>query len=323
VLFRSASCGRRLLAVGELGLIATSGDDGKTWSQAPSPTSVMLTSVSCASQHVAWAVGHDGVILATADAGAHWTKQADGAAINQQVLAAAEAQHKRAAADRTRLEHAQDVLADARAAVKAGPSRPLLSVRVVDARTVYAAGSYGQLLRTSDAGKTWTYIGDRLPNPTGLHLHSIALGANGALYIAAEAGVVFRSRDQGQSWTRSDLGYRGNLYGVLATPEAIVAYGFRGHLFRSADDGTTWQPIASPSDQSLIHGAVLAGGRIVLATQAGELLASANGARSFTALPRQLALRQLGSFTLNASQDAVIAVGAGGVASHTLEKNEP
>lgn len=321
-----ARCGRQLLAVGEFGLIAASGDEGKTWRQIPAPTSVMLTAISCANERVGWAVGHDGVILATTDGGAHWTRQLDGAAINQQVLDAARARRERIRAMGSQsqnnpelLERAEDLLADAQAAVAAGPSRPLMSVRFVGAQTAFAAGSYGQLLRTFDAGKTWTYIGDRLPNPTGLHLNSIELGRNGELYIAAEAGAIFRSRDQGQTWTRTDVGYSGNLYGVVAAPAAIVAYGFRGHLFRSADGGTTWQPVVSPSDKTVVHGEVLEGGRIVLATQEGELLTSSDGGRSFVVMPQKVLLRKLRSFSFDADKRAVIAVGVGGASSLTFD----
>lgn len=321
-----ARCGRQLLAVGEFGLIAASGDEGKTWRQLPAPTSVTLTAISCANERVGWVVGHDGVILATADGGAHWIKQLDGAAINQQVLDAAKARQEQVQAlgsqsqkNRDLLEHAQDLLADAQAAVAAGPSRPLMSVRVVDTRTAFAAGAYGQLLRTLDAGKTWTYIGDRLHNPTGLHLNSIELGRNGELYIAAEAGTIFRSRDRGQTWTRTDVGYSGNLYGVVAAPAAIVAYGFRGHLFRSTDGGTTWQPVASPSDKSVVRGEALEGGRSVLATQEGEFLSSSDDGRSFVVMPKKASLSKLRSFSFDADKRAVIAVGVGGASSLTFD----
>lgn len=318
--------GSRLVAVGEFGLIVVSDDGGKTWTQSSSPTSVMLTATWFNDERTGWAVGHDGVVLATVDGGKRWIRQLDGAAINEQMLKAAQARLEEGKAraggtekDRELSEQAEDRLADAVAATEAGPSRPLLGVRFTDARTGFVVGSYGQLMRTDDAGKTWTYIGNRLPNPVGLHLNGIELGKQGEIYIAAEAGVVFRSLDHGQTWTRADLGYNGQLYGVMTTPSVVLAYGFRGHVFRSVDGGTTWSAVASGSNKSIVHAAVLRDGRIVLATQGGEILLGDQAGQSFAQLPLGLAGKELSGFVIGNDGVSFITVGAGGVSRANLD----
>lgn len=87
------SAGKRLLAggwwlvaVGEFGLIVRSDDQGASWVQSPSPTSVMLTAVSFADDPNGWAMGHDGVILATSDCGASWAMQFNGKQGDPQML---------------------------------------------------------------------------------------------------------------------------------------------------------------------------------------------------------------------------------------------
>src|SRR6187455_2026990 len=65
-----ARAGATLVAVGQRGHILVSADDGKSWRQSPVPVSSDLVSVFFVGERKGWAVGHDGVILATADGGA-------------------------------------------------------------------------------------------------------------------------------------------------------------------------------------------------------------------------------------------------------------
>lgn len=303
--------GGRLVAVGQGGLAMTSDDGGVQWTQAAVPTSVMLTSVTFVGERSGWAVGHDGVILSTVDGGRTWARQFDGKAGDPQILAAAQAELARAAEDAPNRELLEDALGAAEAAVAAGPSRPLLAVRFFDAQTGFAAGAFGQLFHTEDAGRTWTYIGDRLGNAEGLHLNGMTLTPAGDVFIAAEAGTVFRSRDRGRTWQRLDLGYKGHLYGVLALPEgALVAYGFRGHAYRSTDGGQHWAPAASRTTKTLVGGLVQ-GPRALLLDDEGQVLASSDGGATFMPAGDRLRVRRLAGFAL-AGPDTLVAVGLGG-----------
>jgi len=48
------------------------------------------------------------------------------------------------------------------------------------------------------------------------HLNAIVRTGSGALVIAAERGTMFRSRDEGRSWERFRLPYEGSMFGVLS-----------------------------------------------------------------------------------------------------------
>jgi photosystem II stability/assembly factor-like uncharacterized protein len=319
-----ARAGARLVAVGESGLVMLSDDNGRQWRQALAPTAVMLTAVAFANDRLGWAVGHDGVILATGDGGEHWARQFDGRSANVQMLAAARARLDKLPAEavgdeaaRVR-EQAQDRLADAEAAVQAGPSRPLLGVRFTDATHGFAVGSFGQLFETSDSGAQWRYIGDRLPNAEGLHLNAISFTPQGELLIAAEAGAVFRSNDGGGTWTRANTGYTGHLFGVVPVTaggeQVLLAHGFGGHVFRSTDSGTNWSEVASPTTKAIVQGASLGAGLVLLAAQDGQLIASRDGGRSFEAVAARPALRKVSAFT-QAVPGGLVAVGLGGIAA--------
>src|SRR5699024_10881475 len=72
-----ARAGDMLVAVGARGLIATS-TDGQHWQQSPSPVQSDLLAVVFPTPEEGWAVGHDGVVLHSTDAGRSWEKQLDG-----------------------------------------------------------------------------------------------------------------------------------------------------------------------------------------------------------------------------------------------------
>ena len=71
-----AWAGGRMVAVGERGHVLLSDDDGRSWRQAQAvPSRTMLTAVAFADQRHGWAVGHDEIILHTADGGETWQRQ--------------------------------------------------------------------------------------------------------------------------------------------------------------------------------------------------------------------------------------------------------
>ena len=74
--------GRRLVAVGEHGIVICSDDNGDTWVQSEVPVSVTLTAACFPTPTHGWAVGHDGVVLHSSDGGGSWEKQLDGDRVN-------------------------------------------------------------------------------------------------------------------------------------------------------------------------------------------------------------------------------------------------
>ena len=73
------TAGTRLVAVGERGHIIFSDDEGFTWTQSQQvPVMSTLTSVYFVDNNHGWAIGHDGVVLHTQNAGLTWVKQFDG-----------------------------------------------------------------------------------------------------------------------------------------------------------------------------------------------------------------------------------------------------
>jgi len=109
--------GPGLVAVGDRGHILLS-EDGHQWQQANVPVRAMLNSVEFIGEQVGYAVGHDNVILKTADGGKHWSLQ------EREII----------------------------------DSRPYFDTEFDDANNGFVVGSYGRFKQTTDGGKTWTVL---------------------------------------------------------------------------------------------------------------------------------------------------------------------
>ena len=243
-----AVAGNRIVAVGQRGHILTSENGGKDWLQAKVPVSSDLVAVHFPSAKMGWAVGHDGVVLHSADGGRSWTRQRDG---------------RPDAAD-----------------------TPLLDVWFENERSGYAVGAFGLALRTADGGQTWTSSKDSIENPKGLHLYSVR-GINGDIYMAGEQGLLLK-RDAASGLFKAQASpYQGTLFGLAGNGRAVLAFGLRGNVVRSADAGASWQSIDTKVPVGLTAGATDAGGRIVLASQTGHLLVSSDDGASFAPIRQQ------------------------------------
>lgn len=289
---------RRLVAVGEHGLIIYSDNQGKSWTQAQVPVSVGLTSVYFVNDELGWVVGHDGIILGTRDGGANWTKLFDGNLANEQVVANAELRERekresfnaavgaRKIKAQRQLELAENALLDAKAGSKFGPARPFFSVLFNNASEGFVAGSFGQLFYTKDGGKNWSFIGDRLDNPENLHLYSINLISSRKISIAGEGGRIYFSDDGGDTWRRLETGYNGQWYGMLVfrdgnDKDIFLAYGFGGRIYRSQDEGDSWAEVKTEFKRSIVRAFHIEDGSIRLVDASGRLIRSDDYGMSF------------------------------------------
>lgn len=281
VMLAVAPAGRRLVAVGERGVVLLSDDLGANWRQVATPVSVTLTAVRFANASTGWATGHSGLVLATTDAGQTWTPRLDGTIAAGLVEAEARAMAQRLGADDPAARRA---LALAARFAADGPDKPLLDLHFSDARRGMVVGAYGLAFTTEDGGATWASALGRLDNPKGLHLN--AIGGDGPhLVIAGEQGLLLRSSDGGLSFARLETPYRGSWFAVhVGAARRLVLGGLRGNAYFSPDLGMSWSQIALDQPASLT---AFAGGgpRLVAVNQAGALFASDNGGSSFTRLP--------------------------------------
>lgn len=262
VLLGLARAGERLVAVGERGLVLLSDDHGQTWRQARVPVAVTLTAASFPTPRAGWAIGHAGTVLHSADGGATWERQLDGNAVGRLLAVAA---HTAQAPEQAAL--ARQFIAD-------GPDKPLLDVVFQDERNGIVAGAYGLILKTGDAGKTWTPLMGRVDNPKGLHVYAVRAHGD-SLWLAGEQGLLAHSADGGQSFATVAAPYRGTWFTLAALADGgIVLGGLKGNIYRATGAGGAgdhFDRLDGYPPVSLSASLVLADGRLVFANQAGQL----------------------------------------------------
>jgi len=195
--------------------------------------------------------------------------------------------------------------------------RPLLDIWFKDERHGFAIGAYGLFLETQDGGKQWS---PRQIIEEDFHFNHISQAANGKLYIAAEAGNIYRSDDQGQSWIALPSPYHGSFFGSLPlASDSVLLFGLRGQLYRSADNGDHWQKITTGTEASLTEAHILTDQTIIIVGLAGTVLLSHDQGHSFTLHPQtdRKALSQV----LQTSDDKVMLIGEAGIKSLALDSN--
>ena len=190
--------GDRIYAVGVHGVIIFSDDEGETWVQADSvPTQNTLTDISCSSEQLCWATGHDATILHSNDAGKTW-----------------EVQYK-------------DIDFDA----------PLLSIHMYDDNIGIAIGAFALSLRTSNGGISWDYLfvsDDEFQphlNYTYGDEQAWRQSSMNEGYAVGELGKYYVSDDQGLNWLEIDTGYFGSFWsGIKVDNGQSLLLGMSGKL---------------------------------------------------------------------------------------------
>lgn len=251
----SARAGDRLVAVGAYGNIVYSvpAADGKglEWRQAKVPTQRLLTAVTFVDEREGWAGGHDALILHTTDGGENWEIQYQDPMPNGDL------------------------------------PKPVLGIAFSDKHNGIAVGAFSLLLTTADGGKTWTSLDagplyDLLeaqgqePEP---NLYSI-LKLGDEFLVVGELGTLLRYRPAAQSdqqWRIIKSPYQGTFFGARQLSSGdILAYGLRGHLFRSSDQGETWTRIETATLANINDVIELSANRFLAVADSGTLLTLQN-----------------------------------------------
>ncbi|MDM0110824.1 YCF48-related protein [Variovorax sp. J22R133] len=275
-----ASAGSRIVAVGQRGHIVYSDDAGKSWQQAEVPVSSDLVAVTFPDERNGWAVGHDGIVLRSTDAGLTWTRKLDGRQVGEvmsryyarEAEALSASDPKRAAA----------LLEEARRFEAQGAENPFLDVWFRDATNGYVVGAFGLVLQTADGGATWEPRLHAVDNPKGLHLYAVR-GIGSDIYIAGEQGLLLKLAQGDTRFRALELPYKGTLFGVTGNAGSLLAYGLRGTVLRSTDGGRSWQQTPTGLQVGLTAGTRQDDGRIVIVSQAGHILTSNDEGATFKA----------------------------------------
>lgn len=250
MILSSALAGKRIVAVGNHGIVLLSDTDGADFRQAKTvPVRSTLTEVFFLDDRTGWAVGQWGVVLRTDDAGESWSLQRHDTSVDQ----------------------------------------PLFSVWFRDKDRGIAVGLWSLMIATGDGGKTWTQV--NLPPSPGRskadrNLLKIFANRMGTLFVAAEQGLILKSYD-GEKWAYIDTKYKGSFWtGIVLNNGTILVGGLRGTIYRSTDDGRSWREAKSEFKSSITDFAE-AGGKVYAAGLDGVFLESVDHGATFKGSQRE------------------------------------
>ncbi len=227
-----ANTGAHLIAVGDRGAVLVS-NDGQSWAQVQTPTRSALTAVSFADDQNGWAVGHDAVIVRTADGGRTWS-----------------------------LQNFEPEL-----------EKPFLDVLFIDASTGFAVGAYGLFYRTDNGGETWAEVESPIRESelhfnsiTRLNDGTLLIaGETGTLASSSDSGSTWTTLASPYEST-----YFGAVpYG----DKGAVIFGLRGNVFASEDLATgEWREVGTQSVATMFGGTLDSKGQAILVGLNGNIM---------------------------------------------------
>ena len=255
----------------------TTPDEG--WSSQSSGVLAALTGVSFLDPERGWAIGRNGIVLATEDGGRTWTRQSLPTEMRQSRL------RDLWILDQSRLLFlgegsppnspakgvssflvAQDIQsgdwrlhqfekekpAEEDERKREEPREPLLQrFFFYDRRLGWACGETGAIQATVDGGRTWT----KQESGTRKLLYAIAAIDERQIWIVGAGGTLLRTVDGGARWREQTLPVKPTwrVIGFLDARRGWIAGG--GSLWRTRDGGMRWEmiPAELPPDLNDLH----------------------------------------------------------------------
>jgi photosystem II stability/assembly factor-like uncharacterized protein len=233
------------------------------WKKVGSATSTSIGAVSFANASTGLAYGYDKGILKSTNGGSSWSKiwtPPDGFTVSDLVMASSsvayvvgskyvEADDPDASGDVNVIYVTSDGGAHWTDKSNALGKGDLFRVVATDAHHAWAVGEYMQIFATIDGGTTWTKQNGTADNDGRFEslffLNSQTGWAAGAEFSPGFKGVVFRTTNGGQTWTRtavstgsklSAIGFSDAKHGWTAGYEADKFY-------KTTDGGATWKSV--------------------------------------------------------------------------------
>lgn len=229
------------MAVGERGHIILSEDEGVSWKQVIAPTRVQLNAVAVQGTDKVWITGEDELIIQSADGGKTWNFQHEG--------------------------------------IDAEVKGPLLDILFSTQEKGFAVGVFNKIFRTTNGGKQWVNWSSQVDNPDEWHLFAIAATGETAdtLYISSEAGLLFKSEDNGECFHPIQTPHEGSFQTVAAYrgedgSDRIVLAGVGGVIYVSENSAVTWNKIETGIETGLFSAVFLDDRSVLIAGQAGTII---------------------------------------------------
>jgi photosystem II stability/assembly factor-like uncharacterized protein len=244
------------------------------------PNRIYLTDIEKAGERLV-AVGERGFVLVSDDAGKSWraigtpvVRALTGVAFNGDKVGVAVGH----GGSLVRPEDGGDTWTEVPMDEAYGES--LLGVTALGDGRFVAYGAFGMYFDTTDGGRSWakrTILNEDFDR----HISQV-VQANGLLWLVGESGTMATCDALCTDYVEATAPYEGSFFGmVVARDGALLVFGMRGSVYRSADNGQTWEKVDIDTTASFNGGRTLADGRIILVGNAGLVATSKDDGRTF------------------------------------------
>lgn len=217
---------------GANGTLRRTDDSSATWTGQVSGVSNLLRSLYFVNDTVGYACGGGGVILKTTDGGNNWALQTSG--ITQDLI------------------NIRFANADTGYAVSSmGTFMNGLVLKTTDGGTtwttiytntygllglavkgdvIYAGGGYQTIVKSSDAGSSWTQVNPS--SATASHFRSASFITVDTGYVTGDAGMIYYTTDGGATWANQGINTLGVLSVFALNSDTVYACGASGNILR-------------------------------------------------------------------------------------------
>lgn len=276
-LFGITRAGDRMVVVGQRGFILYSDDWGDSWQQASVPVRSTLLTAYFINPQKGWASGHDGVVLHSSDGGENWIKQLDGYEAADSGI-----RYYQSMLDSDPGNETYQVMMDEMLFAQGqGADRPFFCLWFENEQSGLVFGAYSMSMRTNDGGASWKPTLENHADHSFRHIYDYQISPD-KRYVVGEMGLVWIQDQPRTRFRQANLNYDGSIFTIVSSSGGdLIVAGLRGNGFRSVDRGETWVTLDLPTSAAVVDSIRLADRRIVLASQAGEILLSNDEGQHF------------------------------------------
>ena len=277
------------IVVASDGVILKSTTNSAGWYRAKTDGIVdnFLAVASSADGHQFMAVGEQGLIAVSQDAGETWQRLKT--AHTQDLLSVGyDADHQRwiAAGNGNQLLqiNAKDLHWEQRTLEFAGNVTALAVLP--NQQALILAGTNSLLMSSHDGGTNW----QQLITATDVAFNKLLVLPNNIILAIASDGKIYRSQNDLQQWELIDTGTRAYLSGITYDPEhkTLILLSSDGEVLISDDFGLLWAPVYKANDYLNQATYSPENHNIMIAGNQGVLLHATDGGRIWTRVPSPL-----------------------------------
>jgi len=209
---------------------------------------------------------------------------------------------------------------------QAPTTRTLVSIAVIDDKTLVAVGHGGAIVRSEDAGRTWTAID--VPDTGGDSILGVTLLKDGRLFAYGAYGMFLVSEDQGKNWERRSViseEFDRHISRIVEAGDSLYLIGESGTIARSDDGGEHWARIESPYEGSFFGLLALGHQDLVAFGMRGNVFRTHDGGATWTQIPLESKSALNGGYVtadgrvVIAGNNGLVAVSDGAVSHFDLQ----